>query len=33
MNELSAKFFDIDTQELDVSDKNVKSFTVDQVKF
>ena len=33
MNELSAKFFDIDTQELDVSDKNVKSFTVDQVQF
>ena len=33
MNELSAKFFDIDTQELDVSDKNVKSFIVDQVQF
>lgn len=33
MNELSAKFFDIDTQELDVSDKNVKSFIVDQVPF
>ena len=33
MNELSAKFFGIDTNELDVSDKNVKSFTVDQVQF
>ena len=33
MNELSAKFFDIDTQELDVSDKNVKSFIIDQVPF